>query len=280
MIWRAPLPNSLKKDRYHRRSACLCAMLLLWGFAGTAWGAGLRESQQQRVTRARKACLSGEYQKGVDILTELFIESKDPVIIFNQGRCYEQSSRYEDAISRFEEYLRVTKNTDAKDRGDAKEHIADCQAKLEPLRASATAIVPPPALPPEIPQPNATPEPATGIVQAPPAEPVYAGRGLRIAGIVTASTGVAVLGTAVLLNLKANSMAKDLEKPTGYDRSKASDRKDYETYSWIGYGVGAACLVGGAVLYGLGLSSSGPSSVALAPALAPDHAGISLQGVF
>jgi hypothetical protein len=254
----------------------MALLLWGWGLAGTAWGAGSKEPRQQRAIQARKACLSGDYQKGVDILVELFIETKDPLMIFNQGRCFEQSSRYDEAISRFDEYLRVTKNSDAKDRGDAKEHIADCQAKLDRTRA----LAPSPTPAPEMPQPQATPEPSASILEIPHAEPVAEGRGLRMAGIVVASVGVAALGTAVFLNLKANGMAKDLETPTGYERAKVTDRKHYETLAWIGYGVGAACLVGGAVLYGLGLHSSGPSQVALTPALAPGHAGLSFQGVF
>jgi hypothetical protein len=55
---------------------------------------------------ARKACLKGDYGKGVDILADLFVDTKDPTYIFNQGRCFEQNRRYEDAIGRFEEYLR------------------------------------------------------------------------------------------------------------------------------------------------------------------------------
>ena len=258
--------------------------LLLWsGLVGTAWGEGAKETSQQRATRARKACLSGDFQKGVDILTELFVETKYPLLIFNQGRCFEQSSRYEEAISRFEEYLRLTKNTNAKDRGDAKEHIADCQAKLDRTRAVAPApvIAPPPApVPASVPPlPQAEPEPSEPVAAAAPAELASPGRGLRIAGIVVGSVGVAALGSAVLLNLKANAMAKDLETPTGYERSKVSDRKQVETFAWIGYGVGAACLAGGAILYAVGLSS-GSSPVALAPTLAPDHAGLRLQGVF
>jgi hypothetical protein len=269
-----------------RRSACLCLILSLWAAGGgTAWGAGAKETQQQRATRARKACLSGDYQKGVDILTELFVESKDPVIIFNQGRCFEQSSRYEDAISRFEEYLRVTKNTGAKDREDAKEHIVDCQAKLDkghavaPPPAAASVIVPPPAAMPTIPQPQVALEPAVSVVEVPTSEPASSGGGLRIAGIVVGSVGVAALGSAIVLNHKANTMAKDLESPTGYSRSKLDDRKTYETMAWIGYGVGAACLAGGAILYAVGVTKQS-SPVALLPALAPEYAGLNVQGAF
>ena len=46
------------------------------------------------------ACLSGDYTKGVAILSELFVDTKDPTYLFNQGRCFEQNRRYDDAIAR------------------------------------------------------------------------------------------------------------------------------------------------------------------------------------
>jgi hypothetical protein len=278
--------NTLKRTSLARcarpcRTALLGAAIFATalGFDANAWGAGLKEAHQNQSTQARKACLSGDYQKGVDILTDLFIETKEPVLIFNQGRCFEQNSRYEEAISRFEEYLRVTKHTNVKDRGEAEEHIADCQLKLEKSRA---LIPPAPQSPSELPQQNPTPESsvAAPLLEKPQEAPPSAGGGLRVAGIVVGSVGVIAVGTAVILNLKANSMASDLNSPTGYDRSKDTDHSRYQTLSWIGYGVGSACLIGGAILYGIGASNPKPSRVAFLPVLAPGHASLSLQGAF
>ncbi len=77
-------------------------------------------------------------------------------------------------------------------------------------------------------------------------------------------------------------MASDLEKTNGYDPGKISDRKTYETLGWAGYGVGAACVVTGAVLYYLGQQSGAAhsASVALVPTLAPGQAGAFLKGAF
>jgi tetratricopeptide (TPR) repeat protein len=79
---------------------------------------------------ARTACLAGDYVKGVAILSELFVSTNDSNYIFNQGRCFEQNHRYEDAISRFREYLQVSKQISRADKSDAKKHIADCQDLL------------------------------------------------------------------------------------------------------------------------------------------------------
>jgi tetratricopeptide (TPR) repeat protein len=97
-----------------------------------ALAAGARaESREAKEKAAKKACLTGKPDKGVELLTDLFIESNDANYIFNQGRCFEQNNRYEDAIGRFREYLRKAKDASAADRADADKHIAECRALLK-----------------------------------------------------------------------------------------------------------------------------------------------------
>jgi hypothetical protein len=83
--------------------AFLGISVALFGFLGTAelvFAAGRHPGgdRQAQEKAARKACLTGDYATGVSILADLFVESKDPLYIFNQGRCMEQNSRYKDAI--------------------------------------------------------------------------------------------------------------------------------------------------------------------------------------
>jgi hypothetical protein len=249
------------------------------GVESRAWGANAKEATSTQANLARKACLSGDYQKGVALLSDLFVETKDPVMIFNQGRCFEQNSRHEEAISRFEEYLRITKNSGAKDRAEAEEHIAECQTKLDKTRSLVPpAPVPVPDAPPST--PPAGPASVGVATQNPSQETAAAGHGLRVAGLVTGAVGVVALGSAALFTIKANNLADDLNRPTGYDRSKVSEHSTYKTLVYVGYGVGAACLLGGAILYGVGASQANPSSVALVPLLGPGHASLNLQGAF
>lgn len=51
--------------------------------------------KEAREREAKRACLNGEVEAGVKILTDLYVDTNDPTYIFNQGRCYGQSSRYE-----------------------------------------------------------------------------------------------------------------------------------------------------------------------------------------
>jgi len=98
-----------------------------------------REAQERA---AKKACLVGDPSKGVEILADLFIDTNDPTYIFNQGRCFEQNRRYEDAIARFREYLLKAKQASPEERADAEKHIADCQSYLAGAEGTRPAGAP------------------------------------------------------------------------------------------------------------------------------------------
>lgn len=250
------------------------------GLSGAAAAAGPSASKASRERAAKRACLTGDAEGGVALLTDLYIDTNDPTYLFNQGRCFEQNRRYEDAIGRFREYLIKAKGLGAEDRADTERHIAACESYLRPKPAEATR--------PETPTVATTPvaptavldrAPPQEIVAAPEPSPGRAGSGLRIAGLMVGGVGAAGLVTGLVLNLKVNSMSSDLENE--YDPNVESSRKGYKTGAWIGYGVGAACLVGGAVLYSLGwMRGKQANTVALVPAVASGMAGTVLLGVF
>jgi len=242
-------------------------------------------NKQARERLAKKACLAGDPGKGVEILADLYVETDDITYLFNQGRCFEQNRRYEDAVARFREYLMKGESTLSEgDKAAANKHIESCESympkpeprsPLVPESVSAATVAPPPRAAEDAPE---TPT----VVATAPATPADKNTraGLRIAGIVVAAVGVASLTTAVLFNLKANRMADDLNKPEGYDQDKVSQRNTNETLSWAGYGVGAACLVGGAILLYFGYRGHNSPRMALAPSIAPDQIGLSFQGGF
>jgi hypothetical protein len=97
------------------------------------------ENLDVKQRTARTACLAGDFAKGAALLSELFVASNDPVFIYNQGRCFEQNHRYEDAISRFQEFLRIGKKLKPDERAEAEKHIADCQDLLERQSGSHSA---------------------------------------------------------------------------------------------------------------------------------------------
>lgn len=99
---------------------CLCSSLVAFA-----------ENVEVLEREAKRACLSGDYTKGVAILADLFVDSNNPTYLFNQGRCYEQNIRYEEAIGRFNEYLLKTVNISELEKADAQKHIALCEAALK-----------------------------------------------------------------------------------------------------------------------------------------------------
>lgn len=261
-------------------------MLSLMVAANPAFSA----TRQAQEKAARKACLSGDYAKGVSILADLFVETREPVYLFNQGRCFEQNLQYREAIGRFEEYLRVGETTklESADRSAAEKHITDCKARLpeDPSKPQVTAPVVQ-APPTVLPAPETTPKPETinqtvGQTKAQPESPK--GRsGLLTAGIVTGVVGVVAVSAGVALNLKVNSLVNEMETTLdGYTASKNSSKNTYETLMWVGYGVGAACIATGATLVAFGVGSRPASStqVALVPVVGPDLAGMMLSGGF
>jgi len=239
---------------------------------------------------ARTACLAGDYVKGATILSQLFVETKISTHIYNQARCYQQNSKFQEALSHFQEYLRVSKKLTDEEKAETQKHISDCQAQLaaqsgQPATAAAPAVqATPPVAPPvaaQSPAPSVAPIPVIGEHSMPSnsSPTVVPGSGLRTAGIVTAAIGGAALVTGLILNLKANSMASDFQNLNGYTDSKESDRKTYETLGWVSYGVGAACIATGSVLYILGLQGrQGSTSIAFVPG--PGGAAAILKGSF
>ncbi len=234
-------------------------------------------SKEAKERAARKACLTGDPAAGVAILTDLYLDTKDPTHLFNQGRCFEQNQHYQEAIGRFREYLVKAKGLSAADKADTEQHIANCESYLREKPIDAAA----PGAPTVVAEKLAVEQskPAEVVAASPMENTGRAGRGLRIAGGTVAAVGVAALVTGVVLNLKVNSMSSDLNN--NWDPTVDSTRKGYRTATWIAYGAGAACVAAGAVLYYLGWRrGEGEGSMAVVPAAGPDMAGALVVGAF
>ena len=249
----------------HGKETKRCVSIVAFLLGCTAMGVAQAAEWQTREQEAQRACLTGNPTKGIEILTDLYLSTRDPNHIYNQGRCFEQNRLYDDAIGRFREYMVKAKTLSAEEKADTERHIAACESYLATRQREDSS----PAHP-------ETTTLATQPAQSTPAS--RAGSGLRTAGIVTAAVGGAALVAGVAFALKANQMASDLEKPYGYTDSANSERKSYKAAAYVGYGVGAACVAGGALLYYLGWREQ--SATTLEPTVAPDRAGVVLTRVF
>lgn len=269
-------PN-LPRSRPSQTGAILVAALVVGVMLPR--GALAAAERQARERAARKACLDGDYEKGVSLLSDLFLDSRDPNYLYNQGRCLEQNRRFEDAIARFTEYLHSAQSTrlTAADRAEAEKHIGVCKAALEFQATHATATaptataveatssstnIPPASLGTAQPQAGSPAATVTAVPEAAPA--ARPGRALRIAGIVCGAVGVAAIGAGVGFALKTQSISSN-EAKNGPTKAQEDERKKYETLGWVSYGMGGAALATGVVLYLLGWPSDASTTVAVLP---------------
>jgi len=253
--------------------------LILVGRTGHA---DQRPDSKERT--ARTACLSGDYVKGVQLLSELFVDTLEPAFIYNQGRCFEQNRKYEDAIARFQEYLRAARKATRAERAEAQKHIDDCQELLAKEKAQASPVAP--SLP--VAQPQVSPQPVVPpVVTVTPSAPTHEdtssktpGAGLRTAGVVTASVGAASLVAGLILNLKANSLADEFD--SSQEPATKSSHDSFKTTSMICYGVGAVAVVAGTILYLFGRSGRGENSdrLSLVPVLSPSEFSLGVRRRF
>jgi hypothetical protein len=241
------------------------------------------DSPKVREKVAKKACAAGDFRKGVEILADLYVDTDDATFIYNQARCYEQNHQWVSAIDRFREYLRKRTNATSSERAETEKHIAECEAlraQEEAKLAAAASLVPAPQ-PVASPVPTQPPLPQVGAVAERPAAPGRArGAGLRVAGIVLGSVGVAAAATGLALNLKANSLADEFNK--NHSPSTRSSQSSYKTGSIVCYGAGAGTLVAGVVLYLIGhrAGKQVPTQVSLFSLLTPTELSLGLRGAF
>jgi hypothetical protein len=65
---------------------------------------------ESKERAAKRACLVGDVEKGTGLLADLYVDTNDATYIYNQGRCFEQNGKNDQAVLRFKEYLRKAKN--------------------------------------------------------------------------------------------------------------------------------------------------------------------------
>ena len=243
-------------------------------FALPASAQKARSTITTREKVAKKACLVGDYQRGVDILADLFIETGDPNHLFNAARCLQMANRWVESISRFNEYLRKAKGISDSERAETERHIASCEASLAKTAAQAVPVA-------RVETPASEPvPPAVTTKPAPPPSDGSQGTGMRTAGIICAAVGLVAVATGVGLALKTQGIASDAQKSGGATQAQEDQRKSLENWGWVSYGVGAAAIATGAVLYIVGWPGDKSTSVSLLPAVAPNGAAIILRGSY
>ena len=98
--------------------------------AGLGGRAVAAEGREAREREARKACFTGNVDRGVELLVDLYGETGHPNYIYNQARCFERNGKYDQALLSYEDYLRKAKEVGTAERADVEKAITELRAKV------------------------------------------------------------------------------------------------------------------------------------------------------
>lgn len=239
-----------------------------------------RQTAENHYEKGMKAYTLGHFPEAIEEFERAYELRSEPIFLYNIAQSHRQNDNPQRAIFFYRRYLEAAPN--AKNRPEIEKRIKDIEALLAAQQTSTPATISPATQPaPAAPQPAPTvaaPVPAQGASMTRRATPESQGRGLRIAGIVTASVGVAAIASGIVFGVHASSLHDDAYSGT-YDYNKDQSSKSYETLEWVSFGIGGAALITGGVLYYLGATARN-TSLAIAPLLAPGTSGAVVLGRF
>src|SRR6476660_4357350 len=104
---------------------------------GVSAAARAADSREAREREARKACFTGNVDRGVEILVDLYGETGHPNYIYNQARCFERYGKYDQALLSYEDYLRKAKDLGDPERAQVEKSIAELRTKVASAPAAA-----------------------------------------------------------------------------------------------------------------------------------------------
>jgi hypothetical protein len=94
-------------------------------------GAARAQERDPRELEAKKACLGGRPDRGIELLAEMYAETNDPTYIYNQGRCFQQNGKPREALTRFREYMRKARDMSADDKALVEGYIAELEQQIK-----------------------------------------------------------------------------------------------------------------------------------------------------
>jgi hypothetical protein len=128
----------------------------LWLFTALPLGSPGAEAAGEtdpRELEARERCDSGDVRAGVAQLAQLYVATLNPIYVYRQAQCFQRNGRDENAIERYREYLRRTREVTPKGRQWIESRIRELEAS-----SRAAALVPPPvSVPPPHPSEPVSP---------------------------------------------------------------------------------------------------------------------------
>ncbi|MGE0550009.1 MAG: tetratricopeptide repeat protein [Kofleriaceae bacterium] len=176
----------------------------------------------------------GEYDQAIDLLKEGYRLSAAPGFLFNIAQAYRRKGDCSEALRFYRDSLRI--EPDSPYRDEVTRRITEMERCVadQPVASPTVTIVVPPAAPPQ---------------------PDTVGPALKIAGIVTASVGVAVLGTGSYFGLSARAKQDECtDSPCTANRFAALDAeaRRHNKLAKILLPVGGGVVVVGGIVWFVG----------------------------
>jgi tetratricopeptide (TPR) repeat protein len=230
---------------------------------------------RQHFEKAEAAKARGEFRTAAVEYLAAYEKFQEPEFFFNVGEVYRLGGDKRQSLEYYRKYLEL----DPRGRGAVAARAAvdelsrELAAEEDAARRAAEAAAARRA--------QSTPAPP-----APPPAPVRdeprPGRGLRIAGLVTAGAGLAAVGAGVFFGLRASGIEDEAADWDTFDAGRFDEGEAAERNMWIAYGVGAALVATGGLLYVLGARPGARDApqVRLAPVVTPSAVGLAAAGRF
>ena len=203
-------------------------------------GAAAEVQARSHYQRGQRHYNVGDFDRAIDEFKRAYEISPAPGLLFNIAQAYRAKKDREHALYFYTTYLR--EDPEAPER-------AFVEARMSELRASEAPATEPPVAPP----------PRAIVAPAPPPRRDDPGRGLKVAGLVTAAGGAVFLGTAAVLAVRSSSASDEVSQAFAMHQAWSphladvyADGQNQATAAWIVGAVGAAALATGGVLYYLG----------------------------
>lgn len=211
--------------------------------AAAADDACIRDERcREHHDKAIKLYSEGLYEEALTEFQAAYDARKLPLLLINIGRTMQKLGRPKESIAYYERFLAAESKPDP-----------DVLKRVNKYIGEAKALLGPDGSDPGDRKPSADPKPVVPAAPPPPPPPPP-GRNLIIAGSVVAGLGVAGLLTGVGLFAASDSQFKKFQGSVDeFEKLSAkSSAQSLGLGSTISYAVGAAALVGGGALIGLG----------------------------
>ncbi|HJZ88756.1 MAG TPA: hypothetical protein VKN99_26475 [Polyangia bacterium] len=257
----------------------------LSGAGGLAHAQGKGRSRSEREAQALyqkglKAYNLADYDKAIEAFKAAYELSEAPRLLYNIAQAYRLKGDCPQALRFYKTFLR--EQPTASNRSSVEGLVAEMEKcaqapapkppltpaptvepKPEPVPMPVTPAPPPPSAPAPAVAPSAPAPIESPPAARPPMEPPHEsdrGHTTRVVGLVTAGVGVALMGTAVYFGAQASSDADEVTRLfqmhgtwTPHYQQVESDGQTADLIQKVLYGVGGAAVVGGAILYYLGV---------------------------